>query len=247
MHKLKDKTLIITGASMGIGRALATAMAAEGINLVLNARSRGLLEDLASQCAEHGVRVKPVPGDITIHETVHACIDEAENGDFFGFIHVAGILNPGPLLWELDENSFSNISDTSIKASYLLIKHVVPELLAKGEGLAVFFGSGAAERNMPGIGAYCAVKAAEESLARQLAAETKDICSFIYRPGIVETRMQEQARHAEGGGASYLHEVFGSWKEKGELITPEQSASSLINLLNGDLKELHGGTYRAEE
>ncbi len=240
-----NRTLIVTGASMGIGRALAGGLAQEGFNLVLNARSRDLLEAVANECRHKGVESRAVQGDVSLPETVLQCVSEAEStGDMFGFIHVAGVLYPGPFLWELSEDYFSRIMDVNLKASYLLIRHAVPRLLSRGRGLAVFFGSGAAEITQPGIGAYCAAKAAEEHLARQLAAETSDIVTFVYRPGIVDTRMQGQAREAEGGASAYLHSVFRPWKENGELISPKRSAQGLISLLRGDLKRLHGKVIR---
>jgi NAD(P)-dependent dehydrogenase (short-subunit alcohol dehydrogenase family) len=245
MMNASDRTLIVTGASMGIGRALAVGLAEEGFKLVLNARSRDLLEAVAGECRDKGVEALVVPGDVSMPETVLKCVSEAaSNGDMFGFIHVAGVLNPGPFLWELGEDSFSRIMDVSLKASYLLIRHAVPRLLSRGQGLAVFFGSGAAEITQPGISAYCAAKAAEEHLARQLAAETSDIVTFVYRPGIVDTGMQEQAREARGGASAHLHRVFRPWKERGELISPERSAEGLITLLRGDLKGLHGKVIR---
>jgi len=130
--------------------------------------------------------------------------------------------------------------DASVNAAHQLIRHAVPLLLWRGQGLAVFFGSGAADRPQPGIGAYCAAKAAEEHLARQLAAEAPPITTIIWRPGIVETRMQIDARKAEGGGAKQLKEVFRPWKEKGLLMPPEESANGLVEFLLGDPRKHHG-------
>ncbi len=248
MFVLRGSTLIVTGASMGIGQALALGLAREGAHLVLNARSRDSLHETAQNCLEHHVRVKTVKGDISKEETVKQCVQQAEAmGGMSGFIHVAGILNPGAYLWEMDEESFNQVMDSNVKASFLLIRHTVPALLTRKNGLAVFVGSGAAEITQPGIGAYCAAKAAEELLARQLAAETDSITCFVFRPGIVDTRMQEQARQAQGGAASHLHRVFRPWKERGELLTPEQSAAGLIKILTGDCSKLHGGIFRAGE
>ncbi len=248
MHKLKDRTLIITGASMGVGRALALGLAREGVHLVLNARSSELLEEAREECLGHGARASCAAGDIAEPGTVSRCITKArELGNIYGFIHNAGALMPGPLLWEMDEDAFSRVMDSHVKASHQLIRQIVPLLLEQNQGMAVFLGSGAAERTQPGIGAYCAAKAAEELLARQLAAETSKIISLVFRPGIVDTRMQEQARTAQGGGAEHLHRVFRPWKERGELLTPEQSAESLIRLLNQDPWSLHGKTFRAGE
>jgi len=246
MSVLRGSIMFVTGASMGIGRALALGLAHEGVNLVLNARSREPLHETKQKCLEHDVLAETIAGDISRVETVKQCVEKAqEMGGLSGFIHAAGILSPGDYLWEMEEEAFNQVMYSNVKASFLLIRHAVPFIMNRENGLAVFVGSGAAEITQPGIGAYCAAKAAEEHLARQLAAETDRITCFVFRPGIVDTRMQDQARKAQGGAAGHLHRVFRPWKERGELLTPEQSASSLIRLLKGDLSKLHGGIFRA--
>lgn len=241
MAELKDTTLILTGASMGIGAALAVELAREGVNLVLGARSADRLEATRDQCRERGVRAECVPGDVAAPGVARRLTGKAlDIGEFYGFIHAAGVLAPGPSVWELDAAAFRAVMDGSVTGAHQLMRHGVPHLLASGGGLAVFFGSGAAERAQPGIGAYCAAKAAEEHLARQLAEEAPAVTTVIWRPGIVETRMQRDARHAEGGSADRLKEVFVPWKEKDMLLTPEQSARGLVNFLLGDPAAYHG-------
>ena len=243
MAALKGKTLIVSGASRGIGKALAVQLAAEGVNLVLNARSKDSLLESRDACLSRGGTAEAVPGDIAAEGTAASLVEAARDiGGFFGFVHVAGVLHPGPTLWELSPGDFAQIFAASVNGAHQLISHSYPVLLEKKEGMAVFFGSGAAEKVQPGIGAYCAAKAAEEHLARQAAQEAPEISVLIYRPGIVETRMQVQARQAEGGAAESLHRVFRSWKEEGMLIEPDESAAALVKLMQGDLRSTHGKT-----
>jgi NAD(P)-dependent dehydrogenase (short-subunit alcohol dehydrogenase family) len=233
MTDLSGKTLIITGASMGMGRAVALLLAREhGVNLALNARHTGPLEEVAAACRESGVKVRAVAGSAARSKVAAAMVAAAlELDNFYGFIHAAGVLRPGPLLWELSPAHFKEVLDSHVTAAYQLIRQAVPELLKKGKGLAVFFGSGAVASNLPGIGAYSVVKAAEEHLARQLAAEAPQIISLVFRPGVVETRMQRQAREARGGAAAILHRHFRAYKEEGALISPEEAARRLVNIL----------------
>ena len=247
-HFFRGKTLLLTGASMGIGRALAVALAREGVNLVLNARSGDLLRETRELCAQHGAAsravVDIVAGDASRDETVAAMLAAARAlGNFQGFIHAAGLLHPGPYIWELSPEDFQAVFTANVLVGHQLIRCCLPDLLSRGEGLAVFFGSGAAQKTQPGIAAYCAAKAAEEHLARQLAAEAPSVTTLIYRPGIVETRMQVQARESRGGAAEQLQAVFRPWKEQGQLMTPEQSAAGLVRLLATDPRRLHGGTW----
>jgi NAD(P)-dependent dehydrogenase (short-subunit alcohol dehydrogenase family) len=220
---------------MGIGKAVALALAREGTNLVLGARSDDLLTETRNVCRSLGVKAECISGDVSASNVAQELVGVAtELGDFYGFIHAAGVLAPGPNIWELTKTRFREVMDSSVTGAHQLIRHAVPAMLWRGEGLAVFFGSGAAERAQPGIGAYCAAKAAEEHLARQLAAEAPPLTTIIWRPGVVETRMQTEARESEGGGARVLRPVFTKWKEDGLLITPEQSAQGLVDFLRGD-------------
>ncbi len=169
---LEGKTLIITGASLGMGRALALELARLGVNLILNARQASPLAEVAQAGAALGAKVRAVAGNAARAEVAAAMVRTAlDLGDFYGFVHAAGVLRPGPFLWELPPAHFLEVVESHVIAGYELIRWAVPEMLKQGRGLAVFFGSGAAVSNLPGIGAYCAAKAAEESLARQLAAE----------------------------------------------------------------------------
>lgn len=242
MQDLRNQCLIITGASLGIGRALALQLALARVNLVLNARHEEALGEVAEACAQRGVQVKYVAGSAGDAHTARAlCREAVDMGEFRGFIHVAGVLHPGPSIWELSEEAFRDIFEASVMGAFQLIRMAVPILREqKAGGFAVFFGSGASERNVPGIGPYCSAKAAEERLALQVAEEAPEITSFIYRPGVVDTRMQRSAREATGGAAAKLRPVFHGFRDRGELITPEVTARSLVRILLGDPRRFQG-------
>tara|TARA_Y100001954_G_scaffold239172_1_gene311672 strand:- start:11347 stop:12096 length:750 start_codon:yes stop_codon:yes gene_type:complete len=241
MTLLRNKTLVLTGASRGIGKTLALELAKEGVNLVLGARSEDKLRETSKLCREQGVKAVAISGDVSSSNVALELVQVGiEFGDFYGFIHAAGVLAPGPAIWELNKTRFREVMDSSVTAAHQLIRHAVPHLLWRGGGLAVFFGSGAAERAQPGIGAYCAAKAAEEHMARQLAAEAPPVTSIIWRPGVVETRMQVDARNSEGHSAEQLKAVFRPWKEEGILLTPEESARGLVDFLKDDPGKYNG-------
>jgi NAD(P)-dependent dehydrogenase (short-subunit alcohol dehydrogenase family) len=202
------------------------------------------LRAVRDSCAADGASMEYVAGDASKAKTIASMIKTAKAmGNFFGFIHAAGVLHPGPYLWEVSQRDVMRVFQANVFAAHQLIRASLPLLLQQGQGIAVFFGSGAAEKTQPGIATYCAAKAAEEHLARQLAAEAPQITSFVYRPGIVETRMQVQARESSGGGARQLQEVFRPWKEQGLLLTPQQAAAGLVQLLSSNLKRLRGKTW----
>ncbi len=232
MDLLKGKTLIVTGASRGIGKALALELAKREVNLVLNARSALVLAEVQRQCNNPAARVTSVIGDIAQPKTARELVEEAVKlGNFYGFIHDAGVARPGPFIWELPENHFQEVLGANLIGGYNLARFSVPELLKNRAGLAVFLGSGAAELAIPGIAAYCVAKAAEEHLARQLAAEAPWLATFAYRPGVVDTDMQREARNVQGGAAESLHREFRGYQERRELISPGLAAAALVKLI----------------
>jgi NAD(P)-dependent dehydrogenase (short-subunit alcohol dehydrogenase family) len=240
MRLTQNQTMIITGASRGIGRALALDLAARGVNVVLNARSAEPLELTAELCREMDVQALAIPGNSAGENICHGLVSTAmDMGNFRGFVHAAAALMPGPLVSELSPRDFDAVFE-QVTAAHRLTHAAYPLLIKQGGGLAVFFGSGAADIVQPGIGAYCAAKAAMHQLMRNIAAEQKEIVCLAFRPGIVETRMQQEARASEGGGSATLRKVFQAWKDKGELLTPEESAKALGDLLTSDPGRFHG-------
>jgi NAD(P)-dependent dehydrogenase (short-subunit alcohol dehydrogenase family) len=245
---LRGKTLIVTGASRGIGRALTSELAQNRVNLVLNARNWELLEEVASAVRGRGVHALTVTGDAALASTARNMVKAATSiGEFTGFIHNAGTAHPGPFLYELPETVFKDVWGSNVLAAYQIARFSYPELRGKQSGLAVFLGSGAAERNVQGIGAYCLSKAAEEHLARQLAAEVPEITCFVYRPGAVETDLQKGARGAKGSGAEMLHRVFGDMQKQGIIITPEAAARALVRIIQRDPGHFHGKIANFED
>ncbi len=241
MNGISGKTIIVTGASGGIGRALALELSSENVGLVLNARHLAGLEKVADECRKNGAAVDFAAGSAGSRRVAEELVGKAIRiGSFFGFIQAAGVLHPGPVVWELESAGFSEIFEASVEASFQMAGAAFPHLIEAGEGIAVFFGSGAAERVVPGIGAYCAAKAAEEHLARHLAAETPEVTTLVFRPGYVDTPMVRSVFNARGRAAKGLREQFRSYEKNGELITPEVPARALVSILKNNPRRFHG-------
>ena len=241
MSEIAGKTLILTGASGGIGRALALELCAENVRLVLNARSHAALEKVAEECVKSGATVDFVAGSASSRQVAEELVEKAiKIGNFAGFIQAAGVLYPGPVVWELESARFSEIFEASVEAGFQMATAAFPHLIKAGEGIAVFFGSGAAERVVPGIGSYCAAKAAEEHLARHLAAEAPEVTTFVFRPGIVDTPMVRAIFNTSGRAAKGLKEEFISLESRGEIIAPEVPAQALVSILKNNPRRFHG-------
>jgi NAD(P)-dependent dehydrogenase (short-subunit alcohol dehydrogenase family) len=232
MYLTPGQSLIITGASRGIGRALALALAQEGLHLALNARSAGALEETAERCRAEGVRARAVAGSAAEGEVCARLVDQArELGEFAGFVHAAGVLHPGPWVWEMAPEQAAEVMEASFFGALALMRAAVPPLRRRGEGLAVLFGSGAAEMHIPGLGVYSAAKAGVEFLAAQLAAEAPELTAFAFRPGMADTGMQADARRAQGGAGQKLRERFTQYQKEGALRPPAEAARALVTAL----------------
>ncbi|MDR3553677.1 MAG: SDR family NAD(P)-dependent oxidoreductase [Syntrophobacteraceae bacterium] len=237
--EIAGKTVIVTGASSGIGHAICLELAREGVNLVLNARDRGPLVEVENLCRELGVKVESVAGSAASRDiSAHLVKTALQSGQFFGVIHAAGVLNPGPLVWELSEGEFQEVFDASVNGAFQLARAAIPHI-EKG-GFVVFFGSGAAQMAFPGIGAYCAAKAAEEHLARQLAAEAPWITTFAFRPGVVDTPMMKAGGLGKGSAAESVKMIFEGYAKRGELIAPEVPAHALVSIIKNSPGRFHG-------
>lgn len=235
------KSIVVTGASQGIGREIALLLARRGQALVLCARSPGPLADVAALCGSLGAPVRQVAGDAHLEAACRAMMREAaELGGVYGVIHAAGVLHPGPRLWEIGHHQAAEVWQASALGAMSIIRAAVPHLLSQGGGMVVLFGSGLAEGNIPGLGVYGAAKAAEEHLGRQLMAEAPSLRTVIFRPDMVDTRMQQQARNATGGAGAELRQRFTELRDKGMLLSPDQAARALMAVLD-DL-ESHAGT-----
>lgn len=188
-----------------------------------------------------GVRCESVAGSGASSAVAQALVGAAlQLGNFVGFIHNAGILNAGPLAYELIESQYDEIMESNVKGGYQLARFAYPHLIRQPGSVAVFLGSGVAEHNITGMGIYAIAKAAEEHLARQLAVEAPEVTCFTYRPGIVETEMQKQLREAQGGGSDTLRHLFRGYKSQGRVLAPEQSARALVRILEGSPGKFHG-------
>jgi len=246
-HPYDGHTFILTGASLGIGRALARELSRSGVNLVLNARGRSELDLTAEECRRSGARADVVAGSAAQPETCRKLVGKAQRlGRFSGLIHAAGVLHPGPFLWEIDEIQAAEVLEANLGAALALIRHVVPALLDREGALIILFGSGVVDLNLPGMGLYSAAKAAEEFLGRHLAVEAEGLTSVVFRPGLVNTRMMEQARNAQGGAGEMMRPRYVAFKEEGRLTEPERPARALMKVL-AEPRRFHGRVVTAEE
>lgn len=175
MSQLDTETVIVTGASRGLGAAMATRFAGDGANVVLTARSESDLEAVAGE-ANGDTLV--VPADVTDETDVQAVVDAtvAEFGTVTGLVNNAGIglltlYDEGSVLHEVDTEDFRQIMEVNVTGVFLFSKHTVPELIAAGRGNVVNISSGLGRHARARWGPYVASKWALEGVTRTQAAE----------------------------------------------------------------------------
>ena len=187
---------IITGASRGLGLALATGLAGAGWQLVVDARGA---EDLAGAVTElewgANGQVVGLAGDVTDAEHRRALVAAAGRlGGLDLLVNNAGILGPSPqpALADYPLDALREVYEVNVVAPLALIQLALPALRAR-QGAVVTVTSDAAVEAYPGWGGYGSAKAAAEQASRVLAAEEPDLRVWWVDPGDLRTRMHQEA------------------------------------------------------
>ena len=227
MTDLDTKVALITGASRGLGLALASRLARDGWTLIVDARGERDLEAARAELAELS-RVIAIPGDVTDEEHHRALAGAArEAGGLDVLVNNASILGPSPQppLLDYPPETLEQVYRANTLAPLALIQAVRDEL--KSEARIVNVTSDAAVEPYEGWGGYGSTKAALEQLSAILAAENPDLRVYRVDPGDMRTRMQQEAFPGE---------------DLSDRPPPEESVPGLMELLTGDLPS---GRYEA--
>ncbi|MEU8529575.1 MULTISPECIES: SDR family NAD(P)-dependent oxidoreductase [Streptomyces] len=216
---------IITGASRGLGRALAHALAGRGWDLVLDARTAKALEEAADGLRGHGVEVAALPGDVT--DPAHRKELVAAAAEFGGLdllVNNAGILGVEPLvpLESHPLDRFRAALEVNVVAPLGLIQEALPLLRAAPEGAVLDISSDAAVEAYRTWGGYGATKAALDQLSAVLAVEEPGLRVWWVDPGGMRTEMLAAAEPEEAAGAPLPEEVVPAFLR----LLDERAASS---------------------
>jgi short-subunit dehydrogenase len=191
--------VLITGASRGLGRALAEAMAAKGARLALVARDARPLEDLAATIRANGGVAHAIAADIADKRAIHRIAGVAHGliGEVAVAIHNASTLGPTPLRLLLDTEceDLAAVLDTNLVGPFRLTKLLAGGMALRGSGTIVHISSDAAVEPYPRWGAYGVSKAAQDHLSRILAAELAGtgVRILAVDPGEMDTVMHAAA------------------------------------------------------
>jgi NAD(P)-dependent dehydrogenase (short-subunit alcohol dehydrogenase family) len=198
---LENRVAVVTGASRGLGRAIALALAKEGAHVIALARTQGGLEELDDEIKAFGGAATLVPSDIkdfaAIDRLGAAIFERWEKLDIL--IGNAGILGKLTPLPHLDPKVFDDVMAVNVTANYRLLRSLDPLLRASDAGRAVFVTSGLANKCWAYWGSYSISKAALEAMVKTYAAENGQtaIRANCFSPGPTRTRMRAQAMPGE--------------------------------------------------
>ncbi len=221
---------LVTGASRGIGRAIALELARSGAHVVALARTQGALEELDDEIRALGGEATLVPCDIADFDALDrlgAALFERW-GRLDVFVGNAALLGPLSPLAHVDVKDWNRVMAVNVTANWRLVRSLDPLLRASGTGRVVFVTSTAAHKAHPYWGPYAVSKAALEALARTYAAETTGagVTVMIANPGRMRTRMRAQAMPGENPAILPAPEEFAKkclpllapeWRESGRL------------------------------
>jgi gluconate 5-dehydrogenase len=204
MFDFKDKTVLITGASYGLGEQFAYDFSASGADLILTARSEDLLDAVAATCREQDVKVTVVAGDVSIEKDVNNVIAEAlsNHGQIDVLINNAGIADPrGVAAEQFDAETFNRILSVDLVGAFYFARGCGKHMLERGKGSIVnicsILASGGNENNVIG---YTAAKGGLLNLTYQLGVEWADrgVRVNAVSPGFVVTEMTRPMLEAMG-------------------------------------------------
>ena len=192
MVDLKNKTVLITGASSGIGLACAEAFARQGARLVLSARRKERLDALAQELKKkHGTETLTIQLDVRNQPAVEKAFQTLPSGwqDVEVLVNNAGLSRGLDKLYEGKLDDWEEMIDTNVKGLLYVSRAVIPGMVTRGKGTIINLGSIAGHEVYPGGNVYCASKHAVDALTKGLRLEMVDtpirVCTVD--PGLVET------------------------------------------------------------
>lgn len=242
MGKLEGKVAVVTGATRGMGRAIAELFAQEGAQLVVNGRDEERGSEVVNAIAQNDGEAVFVKGDVGLPKANQQLVETAlaEFGGLDILIPNAGILGLGSVT-EVEPETWHRTIDTNLNAVFYLLRAAIPEMQKTGTGGSVVVtGSVAAHKGFPNHAAYCASKGAVEALVRQAAVDyAPNIRLNLVQPGPVETQLYKDSAVAFPNPDTVLDEVPVSLPMK-RVGSPEDIAKTVLFLASDDSSWITG-------
>jgi len=249
---LKGKVALITGASYGIGFAIAEGLAGAGARIVFNDINSELVEKGMAAYKEAGIDAAGYVCDVTDEAAVNELIAkiEKEIGIVDILVNNAGIIKRVPMT-EMSAEDFRKVIDVDLNAPFIMAKAVIPSMIKKGQGKIINICSMMSELGRETVSAYAAAKGGLKMLTKNIASEYGEFniqCNGI-GPGYIATPQTAPLREKQPDGSAHPFDKFilaktpaGRWGDAGDLAGPAVFlASKASDFVNGHILYVDGG------
>jgi len=250
--RLDGKIALVTGASYGIGFAIASGFAAAGAKIVFNDINQELVDKGLAAYKEAGIEAHGYVCDVTNEEQVNNLVAtvEKEVGVIDILVNNAGIIKRIPMC-DMTAEDFRKVIDVDLNAPFIVAKAVIPSMIKKGHGKIINICSMMSELGRETVSAYAAAKGGLKMLTRNICSEYGEYniqCNGI-GPGYIETPQTAPLRERQADGSRHPFDQFivaktpaARWGKPEELQGPAVFlASDASNFVNGHILYVDGG------
>ena len=240
--KLDGKVALITGGSLGLGKATAELFVKEGAKVVITGRTEKTLQEAVEEAKNKGLEIDYLVSDVSKEEDCKEAVDFTLNkyGKIDILFNNAGVLHAA-LTHETDTETWDRLFNINVKGTYLMSKYAIPHMLENGYGCIVNNSSIAGLKGIPGISAYNSTKGAVTQLTRSMALDyaKQGIRVNAICPGTIETPMVDGLldKMPDRGGAE---ELFKSFHPMGRFGTADEIAHSVLFLCDDNIQFMTG-------
>jgi len=253
MGRLEGKLALVTGASSGIGRAIAERFAAEGASVAVAAHTnREAAEETLRRVRAAGTEGLVVLGDVADADDAARIVAEAAAGlgGLDILVNNAGIDHTsGPIeIADLDIELWDRINAVNLRGAFLVSKHAIPHLLARGGGAILGIGSVGGLIAWPGAGAYSSAKAGLHTLVQTIAVEyaERGIRANCICPGVIEGTAMHDAYVEAAADAEAMLEAARDLHPMKRLGRPEEIAALAVTLCSDEAAFVTGALIPAD-
>ena len=252
MFNLKNKIALVTGASYGIGFAIAKGLAEAGATIIFNDINEDLVKTGIAKYNEIGINAKGYVCDVTNEVEVKNMVSQIEKeiGTIDILVNNAGIIKRVPM-HEMNVEDFRKVVDVDLVAPYIMAKAAIPSMIKKGGGKIINICSMMSELGRETVSAYAAAKGGLKMLTKNICSEYGEHniqCNGI-GPGYIATPQTAPLREIQEDGTRHPFDSFiisktpaGRWGTPEDLVGPAVFlASSASNFVNGHILYVDGG------
>lgn len=251
-YSLEGKVALVTGASYGIGFAIAKAMAGAGATIVFNDINQELVDKGIAAYEAEGIKAYGYVADVTNEEQIYEMVEkiEKEVGVVDILVNNAGIIKRIPMI-EMSAKDFRQVIDIDLNGPFIVSKAVIPSMMKKGHGKIINICSMMSEFGRETVSAYAAAKGGLKMLTRNICSEYGAYniqCNGI-GPGYIATPQTAPLRETQPDGSRHPFDQFivsktpaGRWGEASDLGGAAVFlASDASNFVNGQILYVDGG------